>query len=134
MQGARQVHLSSHYPTRVKGLGSSEERWGDGCNMLGIKLLDIFRTFIGKLKWKGRGDLTVGRQETSRKSRSRLQVYKDAPFQNWGLDIHFLPIYTCIPTTVSAVQRIVRYAKEHDLGVRCAGFGKSLSLFPCIIR
>jgi FAD/FMN-containing dehydrogenase len=57
-------------------------------------------------------------------------VYKDAPFQNWGLDIHFLPIYTCIPTTVGAIQRIVRYAKQHDLGVRCAGFGKSLSLFP----
>ncbi|PSR85731.1 hypothetical protein BD289DRAFT_409085 [Coniella lustricola] len=54
-------------------------------------------------------------------------VYKEVPFQNWGLDVQYVPSYTCIPTSVAAIQQIIRYAKTHDLGVRCAGFRHSWS-------
>lgn len=35
-----------------------------------------------------------------------------------------MPAYTCIPTTVAAIQHIITYAKALDMGVRCAGFRK----------
>ena len=53
------------------------------------------------------------------------QVYKDARFFNWGLNIENTPLYTCVPETVIGVIRIVKFAMEHNLSVRCAGFRKS---------
>lgn len=54
-----------------------------------------------------------------------LQVYKDVPFQNWGLTVNNTPQYTCIPTTRKGIKRIVEFAKMHNMGVRCSGFRKS---------
>ncbi|KAF3765100.1 hypothetical protein M406DRAFT_259082, partial [Cryphonectria parasitica EP155] len=54
-----------------------------------------------------------------------LEVYKDAPFQNWGQDVEYIPAYTCIPTSPDGIQQIVKYAKSQDMGVRCAGFRHS---------
>ena len=51
-------------------------------------------------------------------------VYKDAAFQNWGLNINNVPLLTCVPTTVKGVQRIVQYAAAHNLSVRCSGYRK----------
>ncbi|TPX15992.1 uncharacterized protein E0L32_000326 [Thyridium curvatum] len=52
-------------------------------------------------------------------------VYKDAKFQNWGLVVNYLPTYTCVPSSVKGVQRIVKFAKDHDMGVRVSGFRHS---------
>ena len=52
-------------------------------------------------------------------------MYKDVVFQNWGRVVDYVPQYTCIPNSVAGVQRIVKYAKEHDMSVRCAGFRHS---------
>ncbi|KAK4119578.1 hypothetical protein N657DRAFT_707024 [Parathielavia appendiculata] len=53
------------------------------------------------------------------------KVYQDIKFENWGLDIDYVPRYTCIPNSVASVQRIVKYAKKHNMRVRCAGYRHS---------
>ncbi|KAK0733126.1 hypothetical protein B0T26DRAFT_745211 [Lasiosphaeria miniovina] len=75
----------------------------------------IFHAFLHKLK-----DLFTGHHEDH-----RVVVYKDAVFENWGKVVEYVPQYTCIPSSVAGVQRIVKYAKDHDMGVRCAGFRHS---------
>jgi hypothetical protein len=52
-------------------------------------------------------------------------VYKDVLFQNWGQVVEYVPQYTCIPNSVAGIQRIVKYAKDHEMSVRCAGFRHS---------
>lgn len=56
-----------------------------------------------------------------------VTVYKNAVFENWGRTVKNVPQYTCVPTTTAAVQRIVRYAKAHDMSVRCSGYRHSWS-------
>ena len=51
-----------------------------------------------------------------------VQVYKNSKFQNWGLVVDYVPTYTCIPSSVLGIQRIVKFAKDHKMGVRCSGF------------
>ncbi|GAB1316375.1 hypothetical protein MFIFM68171_06585 [Madurella fahalii] len=107
--GAKVAGLEGHTPVEVGGLsGRGRFDW--------LKDKDnIFVAFLHKLK-----DLFLGRG-----NEHNVVVYKDAKFQNWGLGIEYVPQYTCIPNSVAGVQRIVKYAKDHDMGVRCAGFRHS---------
>ncbi|KAJ6118506.1 hypothetical protein N7471_013126 [Penicillium samsonianum] len=54
-------------------------------------------------------------------------VVKGVEFENWGQTVKNTPRCTCVPTTVYGVQQIVRYAKQHDLRVRCGGYRHSWS-------
>ncbi|CAI0644615.1 unnamed protein product [Colletotrichum noveboracense] len=51
-----------------------------------------------------------------------ILVYYDTKFQNWGLTVENTPYLTCVPKSVKEVQLIVKFAKEQNMGVRCAGF------------
>ena len=55
------------------------------------------------------------------------QVYSHMPFENWGKSIKNKPRYTFVPTTVLGVKRIVKYAREKDIRVRCSGYRHSWS-------
>ena len=55
----------------------------------------------------------------------RQKVYTDTRFQNWGLDVAYVPRFTCIPNSVAGVQLVVKFAKAHNMSVRCAGFRHS---------
>ena len=57
--------------------------------------------------------------------RPSLRVHKDATFRNWGRTVESKPEFTCVPTTVRAVQQIVRYAKQENMGVRVAAYRHS---------
>lgn len=57
--------------------------------------------------------------------RPPLRVHKGARFRNWGRTVDYKPAFTCVPTTVQAVQQIVRYAKKENLGVRVAAYRHS---------
>ena len=57
--------------------------------------------------------------------RPALRVFKDARFRNWGRTVDLKPKFTCVPATVHAVQQIVRYARENNMGVRCAAYRHS---------
>ncbi|KAL8398453.1 hypothetical protein RB596_005832 [Gaeumannomyces avenae] len=111
MTASDAVHVSSVSPMRVKGSGSCEElRERDGVlYAFATKLEELFRGCID-------GDEESG---------DDVVVYKDARFQNWGRGVDFVPAYTCVPTTVAAIQHIVKYAKAHGMGVRCADFRHS---------
>ena len=54
-----------------------------------------------------------------------LKTRQNARFRNWGRTVDYKPSFTCVPTTVSAVQQVVRYAKENNMGVRCAAYRHS---------
>jgi hypothetical protein len=54
-------------------------------------------------------------------------VVTGVEFENWGQTVKNTPRCTCVPTTVYGVQQIVRYAKQHDLRVRCGGYRHSWS-------
>ncbi|KAK2008685.1 hypothetical protein LZ32DRAFT_631414 [Colletotrichum eremochloae] len=56
-----------------------------------------------------------------------ILVYYKTEFQNWGLTVNNVPALTCVPKTSQEVQVIVKYAKAHDMGVRCSGFRHSWS-------
>ncbi|KAK4665455.1 hypothetical protein QC763_401910 [Podospora pseudopauciseta] len=71
--------------------------------------------FIRKLK-----DMFSGH-----KKESNVIVYENVPFKNWGMVVDYIPHYTCIPSSVAGVQHIVRFARDHDMSVRCAGFRHS---------
>ncbi|KAI9708518.1 MAG: hypothetical protein M1820_003980 [Bogoriella megaspora] len=58
-------------------------------------------------------------------SDDHILVYQKAAFQNWGLNISNVPFLTCVPTSVKAIQQIVKYAVAHDMGVRCSGYRHS---------
>lgn len=45
-----------------------------------------------------------------------LRTHKNARFRNWGRTVDYKPSLTCVPTTVMAVQQIVRYAKDNNMG------------------
>lgn len=62
---------------------------------------------------------------TKKEKRASLRVHKDAAFRNWGRTVEYKPAFTCVPTTVKAVQQIVRYAKKENLGVRVAAYRHS---------
>lgn len=49
------------------------------------------------------------------------------PFENWGKSINNKPKYTFVPTTVLGVKRIVKYAQNKNLRVRCSGYRHSWS-------
>ncbi|KAK4642338.1 hypothetical protein QC761_0083510 [Podospora bellae-mahoneyi] len=109
--GTNGTHLNGQFPTQVDvaGLsGSSTLDW--------LKHKDgLFHAFAHKLK-----DMLLDHEDEH-----NVIVYKDAPFQNWGLVVDYTPQYTCIPDSVAGVQRIVKYARDHDMSVRCAGFRHS---------
>lgn len=50
------------------------------------------------------------------------KVLKDTKFENWGLNLGYVPSFTCIPTNVRGIQAIVNAAALLDMGVRCGGF------------
>ncbi|KAH0438406.1 oxidoreductase [Colletotrichum camelliae] len=56
-----------------------------------------------------------------------ILVYYDTKFQNWGLTVENTPYLTCVPKSVKEIQLIVKFAKEQNMGVRCAGFRHSWS-------
>ncbi|KXH33641.1 hypothetical protein CNYM01_07444 [Colletotrichum nymphaeae SA-01] len=56
-----------------------------------------------------------------------IVVYYKTEFQNWGLTVKNVPALTCVPKTSQEVQLIVKYAKAHNMGVRCSGFRHSWS-------
>ncbi|RFN54297.1 putative xylitol oxidase [Fusarium flagelliforme] len=56
-----------------------------------------------------------------------IMVYKNAKFQNWGLNVENTPFLTCIPSTTADIQSIVRYAKDNNMSVRCSGYRHSWS-------
>lgn len=75
----------------------------------------------------------IGCQRAKMSSKKKKKkVYKNAPFQNWGRVVDYVPTFTCIPSTVAGVQRIVQYAKSQDMGVRCAGFRRFLKIPACL--
>lgn len=57
--------------------------------------------------------------------RPPLRTHKNARFRNWGRTVDYKPSFTCVPTTVLAVQQIVRYAKENNMAVRCSAYRHS---------
>jgi hypothetical protein len=57
------------------------------------------------------------------------KVYKNAKFQNWGLNITNKPTFTCVPDSTPAIQTIVKFAKARNMSVRCAGYRKSEPLY-----
>jgi hypothetical protein len=57
--------------------------------------------------------------------RPALRVHENAKFQNWGRTVQYTSKYTCIPTTVQAVQQVVRFARDNDMSVRCAAYRHS---------
>ncbi|KAK4033533.1 putative xylitol oxidase [Parachaetomium inaequale] len=95
--------------TQVEGLsGRSHFDW--------VKDRDtVFHSFLHEMKELFTGHL----------AEHKVVVYKDVKFQNWGRGVEYVPQYTCIPNSVASVQRIVHYAKKHDMTVRCAGFRHS---------
>ncbi|KAL0931490.1 uncharacterized protein CTRU02_214225 [Colletotrichum truncatum] len=56
-----------------------------------------------------------------------ITVYYKTEFQNWGLTVKNTPALTCVPRTTKEVQVIVKYAKAHNMSVRCSGFRHSWS-------
>ncbi|KAF8208699.1 hypothetical protein K438DRAFT_1961273 [Mycena galopus ATCC 62051] len=114
MATSNAVHISSNAPIRVKGLGSIEElKEADGIfHEFAMSLAKLFAPCLVK-----KDGLKV----------DNVTVYRDAQFLNWGRTNAFLPDYTCVPSTVAGIQHIVKYAKENDMGVRCAGFRHSWS-------
>ncbi|KAJ6509053.1 hypothetical protein C8R45DRAFT_463892 [Mycena sanguinolenta] len=68
-------------------------------------------------------------QSTSRNTLAGpgVTIFPKTQFHNWGQTNDFLPDYTCMPSTVAGIERIVKYAKDNDMGVRCAGFRHSWS-------
>lgn len=59
--------------------------------------------------------------------RPPLRTHKNAQFRNWGRTVDYKAALMCVPTTVLAVQQIVRYAKENNMGVRCSAYRHSWS-------
>ncbi|RGP81448.1 xylitol oxidase [Fusarium longipes] len=57
----------------------------------------------------------------------RIKVYKNAKFQNWGLNITNTPNLTCVPSTTTDIQAIVKLAKIRKMSVRCCGYRHSWS-------
>lgn len=124
-------------PVFVKGLSSKREAKVD--SLLSKLSCGLFVPFRGKkedpdsiivsLMYSGMFYLLLHLRCYSRKLLSlkklliaSTKVYEDADFQNWGLVVEYKPKYTCIPATVGGIQKIVKYAKTHNMGVRCAGF------------
>ncbi|KAL9608906.1 MAG: hypothetical protein Q9167_006287 [Letrouitia subvulpina] len=102
---AERVDVSAAGPVHVDGLSSDELKKRDSLlHKFVHSLADFFHIH---------------------KEKAAVTVYKDAQFQNWGLNITNQPLYTCVPTTVEGVIRIVKFAKEQKLSVRCAGFRHS---------
>ncbi|KAM0317621.1 hypothetical protein ACHAPQ_010947 [Fusarium lateritium] len=63
----------------------------------------------------------------NKKDDQQIKVYKNAKFQNWGLNITNKPTFTCVPDSTPAIQTIVKFAKAHNMSVRCAGYRHSWS-------
>ena len=57
------------------------------------------------------------------------QVYKNIPFENWGLvdEAKNTPALTCVPTKVEGLINLVNWVKTHhpELRIRCAGYRHS---------
>ncbi len=127
MAEADAVHISSAGPVHVKGLSMASLQDGD----------IVFHQFVEKLAEYFSHDekdfVLVSCDSTgiACHSLTKTQVYKDARFQNWGLIVDFTPTYTCIPSSATGIQRIVKYAEKHDMGVRCAGFRESIPFEAC---
>jgi hypothetical protein len=56
-----------------------------------------------------------------------MEVYDNKEFQNWGQTVHNTPLWTFIPKTILGLQNLVKWAKLHDLRVRCGGYRHSWS-------
>ncbi|KAF4952796.1 hypothetical protein FSARC_12567 [Fusarium sarcochroum] len=62
-----------------------------------------------------------------RKPDQQIKVYKNAKFQNWGLNIINTPNLTCVPNSTADIQSIVKFAKARNMSVRCSGYRHSWS-------
>ncbi|KAG8908700.1 hypothetical protein FRC00_011011, partial [Tulasnella sp. 408] len=51
-----------------------------------------------------------------------MQFVKDLPFSNWGTNIKNTPRYTFVARTVKGIENLVKWAKEQNYKVRCAGY------------
>ncbi|RCI16379.1 hypothetical protein L249_2455 [Ophiocordyceps polyrhachis-furcata BCC 54312] len=56
-----------------------------------------------------------------------MEVYSNVPFENWGLSVQNTPDFTFLPTTVLGLENVVKYAKQKNYRVRCAGYRHSWS-------
>ncbi|KAF5010614.1 hypothetical protein FDECE_3245 [Fusarium decemcellulare] len=61
------------------------------------------------------------------KDDATIQVFENAPFQNWGLNVENTPRITCVPKSTWAIQAIVMFANEQNMSVRCSGYRHSWS-------
>ncbi|KAI0011317.1 hypothetical protein F4779DRAFT_238289 [Xylariaceae sp. FL0662B] len=109
------VTVSAAGPVHVAGLSSDELKKKDS----------IFHRFINGL-WELFYCLHTTTAD-GQPSKDEVVVYRNSKFQNWGHNIENTPMFTCIPTTVAGVQRIIQYTKKHNMGVRCSGFRHSWS-------
>ncbi|EME42692.1 hypothetical protein DOTSEDRAFT_133846 [Dothistroma septosporum NZE10] len=57
-----------------------------------------------------------------------MDIRKDLEFQNWGRTLQKnVPKLTCVPRTVTQIQKLVQFAKRNNMSVRCSGYGHSWS-------
>lgn len=56
-----------------------------------------------------------------------MTIKENLEFQNWGRTHSNTPKYTVVPRNVADIQKVVRFAKQANLGVRCAGYRHSWS-------
>ncbi|UJO21642.1 uncharacterized protein CLAFUR5_09113 [Fulvia fulva] len=57
-----------------------------------------------------------------------MDIRKDLEFQNWGRTLQGnVPKLTCVPRTVVQIQKIVQFAKQSNMSVRCSGYRHSWS-------
>ncbi|KAJ2903384.1 Oxidoreductase [Zalerion maritima] len=106
------VVVSSSGPVHVAGLSNDElEKKDKILHRFVHGLAGVFSCFGSRV------DEAIFKDE--------VFVYRELEFENWGLNIKSMPAFTCIPSTVAGVRRIVKYAKKTGLGVRCSGFRHS---------
>jgi len=61
------------------------------------------------------------------KQNNKVLIYTDKTFQNWGRTFQTVPHLTCVARSSYGIQQIVRYANQHNMNVRAAGYRHSWS-------
>ncbi len=53
---------------------------------------------------------------------THVAVLEEERFRNWGRTVDNTPALTCVPRSITGVQNIVRWARDHGKSVRVAGY------------
>ncbi|KAJ9653169.1 hypothetical protein H2198_007631 [Neophaeococcomyces mojaviensis] len=61
------------------------------------------------------------------KQKNKVLIYTNKKFQNWGRTVQNTPRLTCVARTSYGIQQIVKYANQHNMNVRAAGYRHSWS-------